>query len=464
MGKETSTTGDKLSPPEASDVERLEGIITKRDSDNSEGGSSVGTNNNVMTEDDDTTTINDVDMTMESSTAIVSVPGSTTAAEVAARNEKKSTNRSPKGKCDLHHLDSEEEKEEVTDIPNFDNSRDASTMGRDWRDRRPRDSDSEEAEEEEEEETADTRPGAFASSNEQGNLVRRVKGYITTPMVEEGQTLSNEVSTSPSILSEPRKPSARDEQSLMVAELAEPSQDHEELRRRYEELEKIVNEAVSGEAVTGTVMVENDDDDDEDSSICGLSRNCFFLVVAVLLLIIVGVILGVILGVTIPTEAPTVTPTVTPIQSPAPTKAPTAAPTACLDCRLTEILLQKEVSDAEALQDESSPQFQALRWLANNDTAVLDLDSTPPVILVERYVLAMLYFATSGEGWEDQRNFLSGRSVCEWNDGSRGAICNEDDLFVYLDLSKSTHEEVPVLISKCCIDSPVSLPFYLNRV
>jgi hypothetical protein len=126
-------------------------------------------------------------------------------------------------------------------------------------------------------------------------------------------------------------------------------------------------------------------------------------------------------------------------------------------------LLQNEVSDAEALQVVSSPQFRALRWLANEDTALLDLDSSPTVILVERYVLAMLYFATSGEGWGGQRNFLSATSVCEWNMSEIGVFCNEEDLVVALDLRKSAHEEVPVLISKVRFDSPVSLPFDLNR-
>jgi hypothetical protein len=73
---------------------------------------------------------------------------------------------------------------------------------------------------------------------------------------------------------------------------------------------------------------------------------------------------------------------------------------------------------------------------------VLDLDSTPTVILVERYVLAGLYFATSGEGWGNGLNFLPASSVCEWNDGNRGVACNEDDLVVSLNLRKSKHEEV----------------------
>jgi hypothetical protein len=133
-------------------------------------------------------------------------------------------------------------------------------------------------------------------------------------------------------------------------------------------------------------------------------------------------------------------------------------------------LLQNEVLDAEALQDDSSPQFQALGWLANDDTAVLDLDSTSPVILVEQYLLALLYFATSGEGWLDQLNFLSASSVCGWNNRDRGVSCNGDDLVVRLNLGKSKHQEVINLTSQFCICVPmndtlahISWPFYLNR-
>jgi hypothetical protein len=476
MAKETSTTGDKQSAEVARDVEWLE-RITRRDSD-SKGGSSVCTND-IMTD-----TLDDVDM-MKSSPATVSAPRSITDAKLS-RNGNNSSN---------HHLDSEEEKQEVTEITKSDN-RDAS-MGRDRRARRPRHLDYEEE---------DPTPGAFAFSNEQGNSVRRLKGHITASMVEEDETsliplmeLENDGPTSPSVLSEPRGPSTVEESSIL-GELAEPSQEDQELRRRYQDLQQKIKEAV-----TGTVIVENDDDDDEDSSICGLSRNCFFLVATVLLLIIVGFILGVTIplltsnnknspsidSVVTPTQspaptkapikAPTQSPTQSPSQSPAPTKAPTAAPTASptqsqsptqsptqspapttctrLDC-LAEILLQNEVSDAAALQDDSSPQFRALRWLANEDTAVLDLDSTPAVILVERYVLAMLYFATRGEGWFDH---YSATSVCEWNMWEVGVFCNQEDLVVAILVCKSTHEEVPVLISKFRFDSPVSLPFYLNR-
>jgi hypothetical protein len=232
---------------------------------------------------------------------------------------------------------------------------------------------------------------------------------------------------------------------LIIAELAEPSKEDEELRRRMEELENNFTKIVS-EAVTGTVIVENsggDHDQNAAPSPSGRKGKRFLIGAALALLLVVGVILGVAIPLTTnkDEDSPSIVSMLTPTQSPAPTKAPTAAPTsaptACTsrECLLVEILLQNEVSGAEALRDASSPQFRALRWLANDDPMVLDLDSTPT--LVERYILAVLYFATSGDGWGDQHNFLSATSVCEWNIDLIGAVCNEDDLVVNLDLRKS---------------------------
>ena len=119
----------------------------------------------------------------------------------------------------------------------------------------------------------------------------------------------------------------------------------------------------------------------------GRKERRFFIGAALALLLVVGVILGVAIPLMTKNDkdSPSVDLEVAPTQYPAPSKAPTAAPTTCtrtsLDC-LAKILLQNEVSNAEALQDDSSPQFLALHWLANNDTVVLDLDSMPTVILV----------------------------------------------------------------------------------
>jgi hypothetical protein len=324
-------------------------------------------------------------------------------------------------------------------------------LQRNWRQEREQREDEDASLDEEIDSGEEMKPGAVA-----------VAGVFTSP-------------TNPSILSESQGPSAR-EPSLIIAELAEPYQEDEELRRRMQELEQEDEvlrrryqelERNISEAVTGTVLVENrsggDHDETAATSPFDRKERGFLIGAAFALLLVVGVILGVTIPLTTNNDknSPLIDSAVTPTQSPTPTEAQRRCTS--LDC-LAEILLQNEVSDAETLQDESSPQFLALRWLANNDPAVLDLANTPTVILVERYVLAVLYFATSAEGgWLNVLNFLSTSSVCVWNNGERGVLCNGDALVVALLLRKSKHEEVIVLISKFRIDSSVYFPFYLNR-
>ncbi len=74
--------------------------------------------------------------------------------------------------------------------------------------------------------------------------------------------------TGPSVLRKPRGPSARSEPSLIVAELAEASQEEEELRRRNQELEQRNQEYenVQSRVVTATVIVENNGAGDDDQN------------------------------------------------------------------------------------------------------------------------------------------------------------------------------------------------------
>ena len=71
----------------------------------------------------------------------------------------------------------------------------------------------------------------------------------------------------------------------------------------------------------------------------------------------------------------------------------------------------------------STPQNKAVEWLAYRDPAGLDLDNTLASNLRERYIVALLYFATSGDEWSKRLNFLSNFSVCDWNDGDIGVFC-----------------------------------------
>jgi hypothetical protein len=144
-----------------------------------------------------------------------------------------------------------------------------------------------------------------------------------------------------------------DNSSLAVANLAGPSDEDEELRGRFEDLQKIVNETVIGIAI-----VEGSDAGDYDqsasSSTFSKKDRKFLTGAAVAILLVIGIVLGVAIPLTTRsdnnspsidlTEGPGPSqsmkkPSPKPTQSPAPTTAVTSAPTSCttLDC-LTEIL------------------------------------------------------------------------------------------------------------------------------
>lgn len=70
---------------------------------------------------------------------------------------------------------------------------------------------------------------------------------------------------------------------------------------------------------------------------------------------------------------------------------------------------------------------ETLLWLANDDPSNIDAATTPKDQIIQRYIVADLYFSTNGTKWSDQFHFLSEKDVCDWNDGtSLGVFCNEE--------------------------------------
>ena len=83
----------------------------------------------------------------------------------------------------------------------------------------------------------------------------------------------------------------------------------------------------------------------------------------------------------------------------------------------------------------------ALQWLANDDPARLDLETTPLVELHERYVLALLYASTNGWCWNEHINWLSAFSVCRW----QGVLCQPSQLSYVQELSLAKNHLVGTL-------------------
>lgn len=102
-----------------------------------------------------------------------------------------------------------------------------------------------------------------------------------------------------------------------------------------------------------------------------------------------------------------------------------------VDSRLQEtIKLLLNSVDHKVLTDTNSPQFQAARWIADIDALQIPLESTIP--FKQRYALAVIWFATSGENWENWDNFLTESNECDWRvhverpdeDFEMGVQCN----------------------------------------
>lgn len=98
-----------------------------------------------------------------------------------------------------------------------------------------------------------------------------------------------------------------------------------------------------------------------------------------------------------------------------------------------------------ASQTEDSAITQALQWMINEDHN-FEVGRTQPDTLIERFILAVFYFATSGPTWEYEWEegpnylssvFLSNTTVCDWRgiDGldDQGVFCDADSRVVGLE-------------------------------
>jgi len=93
---------------------------------------------------------------------------------------------------------------------------------------------------------------------------------------------------------------------------------------------------------------------------------------------------------------------------------------ATASARLDELkayLVDQGISEQGSLEDEQSPQFRAAYWLAEQDSLQLSMNPVSDKA-TQRYVAALMYFSLHGAEWNENLNFLSKKSECEWNFGA----------------------------------------------
>lgn len=111
-----------------------------------------------------------------------------------------------------------------------------------------------------------------------------------------------------------------------------------------------------------------------------------------------------------------------------PTQAPTPEPTTVRHSELSDFLAEHASFDGGlALVTQPSPQYQAVKWLANS-TTVIDFEAYKQM-LIQRYVLATLYFATNGNNWTESEGWLDDGDECgRWfQSGATYLSCTTDD-------------------------------------
>jgi Leucine-rich repeat (LRR) protein len=169
---------------------------------------------------------------------------------------------------------------------------------------------------------------------------------------------------------------------------------------------------------SSTLVFEAEEVDDSTTSCGGFRRRTIWMLVILVMLVIGGVVVGVLYSLGGNDDW---------------VRRPSSAPTTLVDHPLLE-----ELRSLNALSDEdlslfsdptSSAQSTALTWL-KNDTIVLSPGRSTQDLL-QRYVLAVLYYTTSRPKWT--WSYLSSNDVCTWNKGRehlQGVYCQADGVSI----------------------------------
>jgi hypothetical protein len=83
-------------------------------------------------------------------------------------------------------------------------------------------------------------------------------------------------------------------------------------------------------------------------------------------------------------------------EEPEATDAPTTAAPTLSESEYLRQLLWPISGDTLYDEESQSPQYKAWHWSAEEDELDLDIRATNEVVLLERYIMAVLYYSTGG--------------------------------------------------------------------
>jgi hypothetical protein len=139
--------------------------------------------------------------------------------------------------------------------------------------------------------------------------------------------------------------------------------------------------------------------------------------------------------------------------------------------------LSVRISEKALFNDQQTPQYRAAKWIADQDFLEVPIPADPQNYdedyeFVQRYIMAVLYFAMDGVNWRYKAYFMSSYEVCEWNmdfieevpgqdatdDWLYGVQCDEKGAITTIFMSTYLHKHLLVVAASRWFHSFLCLP------
>ena len=96
------------------------------------------------------------------------------------------------------------------------------------------------------------------------------------------------------------------------------------------------------------------------------------------------------------------------------------------------LVLEAFPDSQDALQDPTSPQSRAFAWLGSSANSNVSSQAQ----YLQRYALAVLYYASNGDGWINNNAWLSSADECTWFSNAPD-VCDSAGRYIAVDLAEN---------------------------
>ena len=99
-------------------------------------------------------------------------------------------------------------------------------------------------------------------------------------------------------------------------------------------------------------------------------------------------------------------------------------------------VVRVEFGDSNALDQEGTPQYRSVDWMANNDTSLVwPLETEDDIALFrQRYAMCVLSFSTDINNWDNRARWLEPISECQWS----GLTCDDNGRLIGISVGESS--------------------------